>query len=396
MKLLLQYLMIKIIFNNALCFLPHKHPITKQFLQPQRLAKYSKSVSKLRVESASPLEEMNPVINQDRPALSPPPAKQHTVTVCLVPPPIAEEVWTAVTKARIELRDPGLYRWPPHANLIYPFLSLRSAMPSMEEQEEPIGSDNRGGKAVDPDIVQHLRNATKHIEPFSVSLETLGTFGGNHRGVLWLYPRSFRDEQETSLSSSDNTSSPSIREPLYELQELLVKEFPTCKDQSKQRDFSPHITLSHFPSLEEAEVAKDQIKTWWSGQTFLCTEIYLLERRDDNGQFLRVATLKLGEHNGGHNGSDGNGIVLHDPPEAFPAMPTVEEEWVRDERMKMKERRNRSGRRRGPQRARNGAGKTRTNRDSRGTSRIIDTPEIIEQKRADRKAKRERLEREQL
>jgi hypothetical protein len=171
-------------------------------------------------------------------------------------------------------------------------------------------------------------------------------------------------------------------EPLVRLQALLEQEFPTCTDQRKNGQYIPHMTLSHFPSLEEAQNAQAEIESWWpSNVSFVTKEIYLLQRKGDGGQFLRMATVSLGR-------AGSNGIQLHDPPEPFPAMPLVEEDWVKQERMKMKERRNRSwkGRRRGR------GGRRTPSGDSRRHS--TDSPEIIAAKRAERKAKRERLERE--
>ena len=52
----------------------------------------------------------------ERLALSP---KQHSSTVAIVPP---EALWPPIQRARRALRDKGLYRWPPHINLLYPFL----------------------------------------------------------------------------------------------------------------------------------------------------------------------------------------------------------------------------------------------------------------------------------
>ena len=46
-------------------------------------------------------------------------SKVYTSTVALVPP---EEAWLAIQQARESLRDKGLYRWPPHINLLYPFV----------------------------------------------------------------------------------------------------------------------------------------------------------------------------------------------------------------------------------------------------------------------------------
>jgi hypothetical protein len=171
---------------------------------------------------------------------------------------------------------------------------------------------------------------------------------------------------------------------------MMEQQFPMCTDQRKNGRFTPHMTLSHFPSLEEAEAAQMQVETWWPNDiTFDVNEIYLLQRTGDDGQFLRVATIALGEP----PDSNSTGITIHDPPVAFPDMPLVEEEWVRDERMNLKKRRNgawKGRRRRGVGRRRSHSGAD----DSRGPSRSRDTPEEISAKRAARKEKRERLERE--
>ena len=84
------------------------------------------------------------------------PQKQHTITVCIVPPPSATKAWSDITKARSMLRNPGLYRWPPHANMLYPFIDIKH--------------DLKG-------VVGKLRNVTRQCNPFQVSLDTLGTFG---------------------------------------------------------------------------------------------------------------------------------------------------------------------------------------------------------------------------
>jgi 2'-5' RNA ligase len=243
-------------------------------------------------------------------------------------------------------------------NILYPFIQINDADSSVNDE-----------------IMNKLRNATKQCQPFHVALDTLGTFGGKSRGVLWLYPRSYHGE---SLMEE---------EPLVRLQALLEQAFPTCTDQRPNGQYTPHMTLSHFPSLEDAQNAQLEIESWWPNDvSFFIEEIYLLQRKGDNGQFMRVATVWLGHH-------DSSGIQLHDPPEPFPAMPLVEEDWVKQERMQLKERRNRSWK--GKQRRR---GRRRpSSDDSRSsTSRSTDTPEVIATKRAQRKAKREQLQRERL
>ena len=75
----------------------------------------------------------------------------------------------------------------------------------------------------------------------------------------------------------------------------------------------------------------------WEPISFRVPEIYLLERRGDEGQFKVAAKIKLGSN---------SEVELLNPPMAFPAMPEVEEQWVHDERMEMKNRRKQGNKRR--------------------------------------------------
>eukprot|EP00536_Pseudo-nitzschia_multiseries_P006671 jgi/Psemu1/193662/e_gw1.145.99.1 len=288
--------------------------------------------------------------------------KVHTVTVCVVPPPENIRVWKALSEMRSKLKDPGFYRWPPHVNLMYPFLKL----PDQRKKSESDGSEQSHSIS---NIVERLESATRKMEPFLVRLNTLGTFGGKKRGVLWLHPDSSNDLETESEPS-----------PLITLQTLLEEAFPMCRDQSqKGGSFTPHMTLSHFPSLDEASNAKEDMEFNSDDcLEFMLDRIYLLQRKGDGGQFLRVAEIALGD--------EPAETKMFDPPRAFPDMPTHEAEWVHNERMQLKSRRRRSNGKRGGGKRRQWA--------SRGP-RIPDTPEVIAEKRAQRKAKRERLIQEQ-
>mmetsp|Transcript_2100 Transcript_2100/g.3193 ORF Transcript_2100/g.3193 Transcript_2100/m.3193 type:complete len:375 (-) Transcript_2100:79-1203(-) len=290
--------------------------------------------------------------------------KLHTMTVCMVPESKYADVWEAVTKARTELRDPGLFRWPPHANMLYPFLDIKP----------------KNSESFDEDKLDLLSAAVKKCEPFQVSFDSFGTFGGQHRGVLYLYPRSFRDcdsMQQSTLSEEDSTN----EEPLVQLQSILQEHLPECDDQKKNGKYTPHITLSHFPSLEEALDGQAKLETWWQSKEFIVNEIYVLKRIGDDGQFKILASLPLGENT--------LGAQIHDPPIVFPGMPLVEEDWVREERMALKARRNGNGRR-GTRRN----GRRKRGPVDRGPNKIRDTPEVIAKKRAERVVKRELLAQE--
>jgi 2'-5' RNA ligase len=279
-----------------------------------------------------------------------PPRKVHHVTVCMVPHPDSQGVWNVLGQMRRQLQDPGYYRWPPHANLLYPFLELTL-------------DDN--------DILVQLHAATRQVEPFSVVFKEMGTFGGNKRGVLWLHPASSRVGVEEA--------------PLLTLHKHLEEAFPMCKDQAKNEGvFTPHVTLSHLINLDDALTAKQQIEQDYpqlqdGSLQFTVDRIYLLRREGDEGQFLRLAEIGLGAN---------SKVERFKTPQRFPDMPTSEDPWVHKERMKLKATRNGGNKRRGRIRE-------QPRERSRGP-RIPDSPEVIAAKREARKAKREQLEREQL
>ena len=365
--------------------------------------------------------------------------KDHTLTVCMVPPPDAEHVWDVVSQMRKELKDPGYYRWPPHANLLYPFLVWKDKKTKKKEKKKDCidavdetaqDDDNEEEEDDDGDgddelssILHKLKEATSKVEPFHVHLNSLGTFGGKQRGVLWLYPYSQSRQHELQKEEERNRSDGigvdkddnavkmeeedaiqtanegDEEEPLKRLQRYLEEAFPMCRDQRKGGKFQPHMTLSHFENLTDAELSKDKIYDMFPNiltttasndrrsLRFTLDRIYLLQRKGDMGQFLRVAEIGLGS-------CDGNNNVVRrfDPAQPFPAMPKEEESWVYEERMKLKARRNNNSGRGGGWKGRRGR---RGGRQRSRSPRVPDTPEVIAQKRAERKAKKERLEEEE-
>ncbi len=390
----------------------------------------------------------------------PPYTKTHCMTVCMVPPPTPEykHIWKEITKARTELKDPGLYRWPPHVNILYPFIDMNINPDTLEgiitnndetildgnNDDDNSHNDNTNTSTKDGDedhsnlkhILNLLQKAVEQCDPFTVSLDSFGTFGGKHRGVLFISPRSYRKDSKDCIDSKFSTIQGAVQQdvdgnepkngdgaqkgfesPLEELQYRLQFNFPYCNDQRKRGTYTPHMTLSHFPSLESALDGQKRIEKWWGTFEFDVHEIYVLKRSGDGGQFKIIATLPLGKQeketdadveqstsgqpDSTHhveNSIDNSlsacsrqiQIQVHDPPLAFPDMPVLEEQWVYEERMKLKERRNNGG----GKRRRRRSGRKKKERIERGPSRSTDTPEEIARKRAERAAKKERLARE--
>lgn len=247
---------------------------------------------------------------------------------------------------------------------MYPFLQLGS-----------ITKNNDARKVNVQQVVEKIQAEMHQLSPFKVTLDRFGTFGGKQRGVLWLNPAS---SHIYAAEDSNFTVA-----PLIYLQQRLEEAFPTCTDQSKKGNaFTPHMTISHFVNLEAALEGQKQLELPKDPPLeFILDRIYLLERFGDGGQFLRVAQIGLGDDTASQIDE------IFDPPSPFPDMPTEEADWVHEERMNLKSRRN------GNRGSKGGANRERRRRSRE--ARIPDTPEVIAAKRAQRQAKRERLEREQ-
>ena len=253
-----------------------------------------------------------------------PSRKSHCMTICLVPPPSSTKAWEQLTAIRKECKDPGFYRWPPHANIVYPFLE-----PAYDKTSEDSKETQR--HTFREEVANALARAAKQCKPFDVTIDSFGTFGGKNRGVMWAYPKS------KYLDDIDGAEDDGI-EPLIHLQSCLEEQFPMCKDQRKGGKYSPHMTVSHYANNEDALAAKESIESKWEPVTFHVPEVYLLERKGDDGQFKIAATIPLGP--------ESDDVKMHDTPIAFSGMPDVEEEWVYEERMIMKNRRKQGNKRR--------------------------------------------------
>lgn len=276
------------------------------------------------------------------------PFLSHSRTICMVPPSNDEKVWSAVQQIRRDLRDPGLYRWPPHANILYPFIDFKKQKNERVKSSNYTSGDSTfittGEKSdlqskyfKDPSILFMLQEVCEKNDPFEVKLNSLGCFGGKRRGVLWIYPKSRSIISTSSSTPSTTIDDDETTEPLIDVQQDLESAFPITKKKYNMT-FTPHMTLTHFASLESANEAKANI-TLPSGKdelSFVVNELYVLERKGDDGQFKIIVTIDLLNSE----------IKEHDPPKIFPFMPTEEEEWVRAERMKLKKRRNNNSRRR--------------------------------------------------
>ena len=259
--------------------------------------------------------------------------KVYTSTVALVPP---ESLWPTIQSARLQLQDRGLFRWPPHINLLYPFVP---------EEELALA-------------VQMMQPALTWTATTSITLDALGTFGGRGRGVLY-----------ACCSSTAETAA------LQTVQGALQTAIPFCSEQQKQGKFTPHMTLAHFESRDAAEAAKAELleAKLWTPVTFSTADcVHVMRRSGGRGQFERVFTL----------GAADQSPLAYDPPRRFDSMPREEEEWMRRSRKEAFKRSRTSGsRRRRPRRT-----------PEERAAILARTPDEIAAIRAERTAKRARLQ----
>lgn len=193
----------------------------------------------------------------------------HKSALVLLPPSAIQPPIEAVRR----VHDKHFARWPPHINLIYPFLEL----PSVQ----------RDGSSL-PELEKHIRSrakkAMRHIEPFHMSLLTDGPKSFIHSKnsqTVWLQP------------SSDLVCS---------LQAALKAEFAECDHD--QRPFVPHLSLGQAKTdAQQTQICEtlDKVVTdhlmdsKTKELTWLVDTVYVIERKGFKDRFKIVGGIMLGE-----------------------------------------------------------------------------------------------------
>ena len=187
-------------------------------------------------------------------------ALMHHTSVALIPP---DEVWPAIQAARTLVRDRGLWRWPPHANLLYPFVAPQHFYAAAHE----------------------LAAATASVAPFDLTLSDFRVFVHSKRSAtLWLHPE------------------PSRPDALVELQAALQAAVPQANTQTSAHGgvFTAHFTIGHFAGEAAALAARDAILAYadlWppAGITFRVDAAVLMARDGPDGQFEPRWRVRLGQ-----------------------------------------------------------------------------------------------------
>lgn len=164
--------------------------------------------------------------------------KNYQTAAVLLPP---KEIWEKIEQLRIQ-HDKSFVRWPPHINMLYPFVPLEDF----------------------PAAVETLHSGLKLQKPFDVHLKTFQHFLHNNTSTIWLHPQTEGTE-------------------IVDLQRHLESLFPQCNDLSKKSSngFTPHLTVGQS-SKNQAEGFTQKFQVDWNPLTFTVDSIYLLQRNGDH------------------------------------------------------------------------------------------------------------------
>lgn len=173
------------------------------------------------------------------------------------------------------VHDKNYRRWPPHINLIYPFLA------------SPLETSDSTTPRLSQSIRARIEKACSGIQPFQVALNanSPGTFSHSKTSkTVWLGP------------TSDVT--------IKQLQVALQAEFTECD--SDKRAFTPHLSIGQAGTEKVAEQLRKEIGNGISeflqpqdGDSrtldWLVDKVYVIERKGFHDRFAVIGSIDLAQ-----------------------------------------------------------------------------------------------------
>ncbi|KAJ3336022.1 hypothetical protein HDU93_003856 [Gonapodya sp. JEL0774] len=150
---------------------------------------------------------------QDQPTAFTPPHKTVTSALVAIPP---SHLWKGIQHIR-RSRDKSFLRWPPHINILYPFVP----------------------RALFDIALPSVRSALESVAPFNVSLNAVASFHHSNSATLFL------DSHPSTLCST----------PFIQLHSALLSRFPHCTDLSSRADPASDSHSGYRPHLSLGQVA---------------------------------------------------------------------------------------------------------------------------------------------
>ena len=204
------------------------------------------------------------------------PHLSHKSALALLPPALVAAPIEGVRR----VHDKHFARWPPHINLIYPFL----ASPTEDAVQQGDDDGAQGLPRLKQDIQLRIQKAVKHVQPLHVTLsaDPPGVFSHSKRSkTVWLAP------------------SP---DPIKNLQAALQAEFSECDSDS--RPFTPHLSVGQAHSDGGAQKLGEELRRsileHLSGDgkskvqlDWYVDKVYVIERKGYRGRFKIVGAIEL-------------------------------------------------------------------------------------------------------
>ncbi|KAH7066966.1 2'-5' RNA ligase superfamily-domain-containing protein [Paraphoma chrysanthemicola] len=195
----------------------------------------------------------------------------HKSALALLPP---AHIFAPIEAVR-KVHDRHFERWPPHINLLYPFL----ASPSTTTEQ---GDRTR----LSEEIRARIQHVVKSIQSFHISMhaDSAGVFShGKNSKTVWLGPST----QSIQL-----------------LQTALQTEFAECD--ADKRPFQPHLSVGQARSdkgaMALAEAIKNSVTDYPTHHNeadavaldWYVDKVFVIERKGYHGRFEVVDSIELG------------------------------------------------------------------------------------------------------
>jgi 2'-5' RNA ligase len=193
----------------------------------------------------------------------------YKTALALLPPAAI----TPPIEAVRHVHDKNYRRWPPHINLIYPFLA------------SPLETSDSNSPRLSQSIHARIAKATAGIGAFQVSLKASGTFTHSKASkTVWLGP------------------TPDERVKL--LQAALQAEFAECDND--QRAFTPHLSVGQAKTDKVVEQLSKEITNsiadfcqhqdgGLEALEWYIDRVYVIERKGFHGRFTIVGSVELAQ-----------------------------------------------------------------------------------------------------
>lgn len=198
--------------------------------------------------------------------------KLHQSALALLPD--ADTPLYSSIQATRRVHDKHFKRWPPHVNILYPFV------PEAEFEA----------------AAQVLHKALFSFAPIDCTMARVGFFEhGKSSCTAWLAPQTTEAAAAgTTADASGKDLRPSPHPGIVQLQSACQGAIPHCNDLTASFGgrFTPHLSLGQFRTKEDVQKFVDSLD--WAAEPFPVRSVFLLARDGPDDPFSIRYVVPLG------------------------------------------------------------------------------------------------------